>query len=895
MGRAGIAPLIAGGLDMRLSRPWRTRCGFAVGVGVLSIAAAGTASAATPDGVVSRSRVVVQAGPPAVRATTPPVLARPKTLTPVQLSFDNRHGIVPLRGGGSTLPTALTPRGSAPCEVTCSAIHMSYFDGPVLSNAKVEGVFWGTGNYTAGAGPGGEMPAFYNAVGGSDYWAGLSEYNTTVSGGTNQFISPVSSLSEITITPSPVNDGSTITDSEIQAELSMQLASASLPAPTLDSTGNVNTLYALYFPDSKILCLDDAGTQCSNNVFCAYHGTISYNGMDVPYMVMPAFTPSSPAATGGCGTLPTLTDDYTSVVSHELVEATTDTAVGLVAGASYAFPSAWASNQTVGGVGVGEVMDACQAGSNLDSSTLPSTSFYVQAIWSNQAAACIFSRTYLNLTPTTATIPAGGTQTYKATTDGPTDVSGSTTFTISPSNGASCTGDVCTASLPGSYTVQGMNGGVSSDTVNLTVVTGCAPGTYSATGSPPCTAAPPGYYVASSGATAATPCALGTYNALSGQTSCTTAPAGTYVDTMAATAPTDCPAGSYNPSTGATSGAACLAAPAGTYVPSPGSAAPTNCPVGTFSPATGATSCTPAHPGYFVPSAGSSFETQCPAGKYSAASGAVACKLADPGSFVPHPASTGETPCLAGSFSAASSAVACTLADPGSFVASPGSTGETRCAAGSFSASSGAVACRSADPGSFVDSPGSTAETKCPAGSFSASSGATSCEHAPPGSFVAGIGASSATKCTLGTFSPISGATSCRKAPLNTYVDTLGAVAATACPAHTFTLKTGSTSKSACLYLAITTTALPHGTLYSDGSVKYYAKLAAKGGTRPYIWSLVHGLLPPGLKLDASTGVISGKATKTGTYVFTIKVKDTATSSQPLRTAEATLSIKISK
>ena len=42
------------------------------------------------------------------------------------------------------------------------------------------------------------------------------------------------------------------------------------------------------------------------------------------------------------------------------------------------------------------------------------------------------------------------------------------------------------------------------------VITPCAPGSYSSTGNQPCTPAPPGSFVASPGATSATPCRAGT-------------------------------------------------------------------------------------------------------------------------------------------------------------------------------------------------------------------------------------------------------------------------------------------------------------------------------------------------------------------------------------------------
>ncbi|MBT1073312.1 S8 family serine peptidase [Pelotalea chapellei] len=53
----------------------------------------------------------------------------------------------------------------------------------------------------------------------------------------------------------------------------------------------------------------------------------------------------------------------------------------------------------------------------------------------------------------------------------------------------------------------------------------------------------------------------------------------------------------------------------------------------------------------------------------------------------------------------------------------------------------------------------------------------------------------------------------------------------------------------------------------------YSYRLNASGGTSPYTWALTGGELPPGLTL-ASSGVISGIPSKTGSYVFTAKVTD---------------------
>jgi hypothetical protein len=84
--------------------------------------------------------------------------------------------------------------------------------------------------------------------------------------------------------------------------------------------------------------------------------------------------------------------------------------------------------------------------------------------------------------------------------------------------------------------------------------------------------------------------------------------------------------------------------------------------------------------------------------------------------------------------------------------------------------------------------------------------------------------------------------------------------------------------------LVVTTVSLPGG---SVGNV-YSQTLHASGGVPPYTWSISVGTLPSGLTLNASTGIISGTPTATGTSTFTVKVTDSAAT-----TATASLSIAI--
>jgi hypothetical protein len=70
--------------------------------------------------------------------------------------------------------------------------------------------------------------------------------------------------------------------------------------------------------------------------------------------------------------------------------------------------------------------------------------------------------------------------------------------------------------------------------------------------------------------------------------------------------------------------------------------------------------------------------------------------------------------------------------------------------------------------------------------------------------------------------------------------------------------------------LVITTTSLSDGEVASS----YGETLAATGGVTPYSWSIDSGSLPAGVSLNATTGVISGTPTSSGTSNFTIKVTD---------------------
>jgi hypothetical protein len=107
---------------------------------------------------------------------------------------------------------------------------------------------------------------------------------------------------------------------------------------------------------------------------------------------------------------------------------------------------------------------------------------------------------------------------------------------------------------------------------------------------------------------------------------------------------------------------------------------------------------------------------------------------------------------------------------------------------------------------------------------------------------------------------------------------------------------TTTTTTTVSNQLAITTASLPGGSVYTTThKVVYSVTLKATGGNPPYRWSRPAGTLPPGLRLHPATGIISGRITATGTYSFTVGVKDTKTGTPAVQhKATKTLSIKVS-
>lgn len=228
--------------------------------------------------------------------------------------------------------------------------HLTNFGGPLLKNISVHPVFWNSNTQFQS-----NLNTFYNAVTASPLWSMLTQYG----------IGNGSGVAGITDTKTTT----TVTDSAIHTELNNLFAAGRLPLPSS------NNYYPVHFPSGVSITSPDGSKSCV--VFCAYHGTYVRNGVNVNYGVIPD---QGGGCAGGCGANSQRVNNLDSVSSHELIEATTDPAVGLAT--TFAAPLAWYDRNN------GEIGDICngQQGTTVGGDGV---TYVIQLEFSNAANNCV--------------------------------------------------------------------------------------------------------------------------------------------------------------------------------------------------------------------------------------------------------------------------------------------------------------------------------------------------------------------------------------------------------------------------------------------------------------------------------------------------------------------------
>jgi len=358
------------------------------------------------------------------------------------------------------------PNASGPISFAAPAgAHLSYFGGPIISNVQVVQVLYGSGSYNAQvAGTSSpSMGQFYSDITSSGLITLLQQYNTNISGGTGQVFGNGSFGGLFQIVPSSANNGSTISDTQIQSELLAQITAGHLPAPILDSLGNPNTLYMIFFPPGKTIT-QGGSSSCVAGGFCAYHGTTSnlFSGKHVLYGVMPDMQAGSGCATG-CGSSTTF-GNYTSVTSHELTEAMTDADVGIAT--TFAAPLAWYDQTN------GEIGDICNA--QQGSYVANGTTYTIQLEFSNSANNCVLPPAQSSPNFTLSASPSSLNVTQ--------GTSGNSTITVTPSGGFTGSVTLSASGLPAGVTASfGTNPTTSTSVATFTASSTATTGTSTVT------------------------------------------------------------------------------------------------------------------------------------------------------------------------------------------------------------------------------------------------------------------------------------------------------------------------------------------------------------------------------------------------------------------------------
>ena len=317
------------------------------------------------------------------------------------------------------------------------------------------------------------------------------------------------------------------------------------------------------------------------------------------------------------------------------------------------------------------------------------------------------------------------------------------------------------------------------------------------------------------------PCAIGTYQPLTGQGECKACDVGKSCPEEGLTAPRECAGGTYSgydikdeavafalpynasdtnrhPTVSAEGGSSCETCPAGYYCPD-GLGPPTLCPIGTYSVA-GATSCVGCDAGKACPKPLVSSIRDCISGTFSVGN-ATSCTECSPGRYCMDTTKNLQLNCALGFYSYGGAVSACTRCEAGKECPDVTGSRNADCDPGTFSAG-GQTTCTFCPPGRFCNETDSAAaQYDCAAGTYSGGKQIT-CTPCAAGTFgviIAAVTPSDCNPCPSGMYSTVEGASSddaCQLCPVDTECPNTGTVTPTPCASGLGTF--GEVGQTAC-------------------------------------------------------------------------------------------------
>lgn len=273
-----------------------------------------------------------------------------------------------------------------------SAQNLTYFGGPVMHSDANYAIYWQPAGYgytpnyqslvnsffaNVGAASGASSNVYSVATQYSDS-SGPIAYNASFAGST------------VDTNPYPASGcraGSVcITDAQLQTEIQRVIAARGLP------TG-MNRIYFVFFPSGVNTCFDSGGSQCSTNVYCAYHSNIGSGPTGILYANM-AYGGTTGCQSGQYPNADSAADSVINITSHENIEAVTDPLGNAwydSSGNEIGDKCAWNFGAPLGGPSGAEYNQAIASGN-----------YWLQQEWSNASSGCAQRMASTSSTPTAA-------------------------------------------------------------------------------------------------------------------------------------------------------------------------------------------------------------------------------------------------------------------------------------------------------------------------------------------------------------------------------------------------------------------------------------------------------------------------------------------------------------